>query len=88
MPLSKGYVIFGDCGNKIEVVDYDYNAYTYKSSIDFETKGDTKGITVSLSSDPITQKKFSARIVTTSTLYIETPLEFELIANVSKYIYM
>ena len=79
MPLPAGYTIVGECGEEIEVTDYDFNVQ-YNSSVEFSLDDTTDlQVTSSKSED----KKWAVILKTTSTFRIEEPLTVTLVATVS-----
>ena len=80
MPLRAGYTIVGECGEMIEVTDYDYHSQ-YRSDVVFSLKDATEDLEVSaLKCDG---KKWAVILKTTNTFSIEEPLTITLIAHVS-----
>jgi len=80
MPLPAGYTIVGECGEVMEVTDYDYHNQ-YRSDVSFSLEGTTEDLEVSGSK--INGKKWSVTLKTKNTLRIEEPLTVTLVAHVS-----
>jgi len=80
MPLPAGYTIVGECGEIIEVTDYDYHS-RYLSDVSFSLKDTTEDLEVTaLKRDG---KKWAVILKTTNTFRIEEPLTLTLVAEVS-----
>jgi hypothetical protein len=81
MPLPAGFTIFGECGEVIEVIDYDYLSQRYESDVVFALKDTTEDLEVAaLKRDG---KKWAVILKTTNTFRIEEPLTVTLVAHVS-----
>jgi hypothetical protein len=81
MPLSPGYTIVGECGEVIEVTDFDYRSSDYKSDVIFSLKDTTGDLVVTaLKRDG---RKWAVILKTTNTFRIEEPLTVTLVATVS-----
>jgi len=78
MPLPAGYTIVGDCGDVIEVTDYDYHIQ-YRSDVVFSLKDTTEDLEVSALK--LVGKKWAVILKTTNTFRIEEPLTITLIAH-------
>jgi len=80
MPLPAGFTIFGECGKMIEVIDYDYRSFDYKSDIVVSLNDTTEDLEVTaLKSDG---RKWAVILKTTKTFRIEEPLTVNLDAHV------
>jgi hypothetical protein len=80
MPLPAGYPIVGECGETIEVTDYDFHNQ-YQSGVEFSLQGATEDLEVSaVKSDG---KKWAVILKTKNTFRIEEPLTLTLVARVS-----
>lgn len=80
MPLPAGYTIVGECGNVIEVTDYDYHI-AYESDVIFSLNDTTNNLEVSASKRD--GKNWAVILKTTNTFRIEEPLTVTLDAEVS-----
>jgi hypothetical protein len=80
MPLPAGYTIVGECGESIEVTDYDYNS-RYNSDVVFSLKDTTEDLEVtSLKTEG---KKWAMILKTINTFRIAEPLTVTVVAHVS-----
>jgi hypothetical protein len=80
VPLPAGYTIVGECGEMIEVTDYDYHI-RYMSDVTISLKDTTEDLEVNaLKRDG---KKWAVILKTTNTFRIEEPLTVTLVAHVS-----
>ena len=80
MPLPVDYTIFGECGENIEVTDYDYHS-NYRSNVNFSLKDTTEDLNVTASK--LDGKKWAVILKTTNTLRIKEPLTVTVVAEVS-----
>jgi hypothetical protein len=80
MPLPAGYTIFGECGEKIEVTDYDYNVQ-YRSDIVFSLNETREDLEVT-SLKPPEGKKWAMILKTKNTFKIAEPLTVTVVAKV------